>query len=58
MPSEAVVVNAAGKFLIPGLCDMHVHLFDHVDNGPPGEFYFPLLIAKWNYQCARHVDEN
>src|SRR5262245_56700543 len=25
-PPEAQVVNARGKFLIPGLCDMHVHL--------------------------------
>jgi Amidohydrolase family len=32
------VVDAKGKFLIPGLWDMHIHL------GPP-EIFFPLLIA-------------
>ena len=32
------VIEAKGKFLIPGLWDMHVHL------GPP-EIFFPLLIA-------------
>src|ERR1700677_2319719 len=25
IPGKAVVVNGTGKFLIPGLCDMHVH---------------------------------
>lgn len=34
-------VNAQGKFLIPGLWDMHVHL---LRKGRP-EAYFPLLIA-------------
>ena len=42
---EARVVDASGKYLIPGLWDMHVHLFNHVNPGPPGEYYFPLLIA-------------
>jgi imidazolonepropionase-like amidohydrolase len=32
------VVQAKGKFLIPGLWDMHIHL------GPP-EVFFPLLLA-------------
>ena len=32
------IVEAKGKFLIPGLWDMHIHL------GPP-EIYFPLLVA-------------
>lgn len=31
-------IDAKGKFLIPGLWDMHIHL------GPP-EIFFPLLIA-------------
>ncbi|HZU26448.1 MAG TPA: hypothetical protein VFA04_13055, partial [Bryobacteraceae bacterium] len=26
-PGKATVVNGAGKFLIPGLWDMHVHLW-------------------------------
>jgi hypothetical protein len=32
------VIPAKGKFLIPGLWDMHIHL------GPP-EIFFPLLVA-------------
>ncbi len=26
IPADALVVEARGKFLIPGLCDMHVHI--------------------------------
>lgn len=40
------VVDATGKYLIPGLWDMHVHLFRHVD--PPRthtETFFPLFVA-------------
>ena len=37
-PKGAEIVDGTGKFLIPGLWDMHVHL-----NGP--EIFFPLLLA-------------
>ena len=37
MPPDAQVVDATGKFLIPGLWDMHVHWF-HQD-------YLPLFLA-------------
>jgi hypothetical protein len=37
VPQNAFVVDARGKFLIPGLWDMHVHWYD--------EDYFPLFIA-------------
>ncbi|HEX5720737.1 MAG TPA: amidohydrolase family protein [Thermoanaerobaculia bacterium] len=37
MPPDAQVIDATGKFLIPGLWDMHVHWF-HQD-------YLPLFIA-------------
>ncbi len=37
-PKGARIVDGSGKFLIPGLWDMHVHL-----NGP--EIFFPLLLA-------------
>jgi imidazolonepropionase-like amidohydrolase len=44
---NAEVIDASGKFLIPGLWDMHVHIFSNVD--APGtnnkDKYFPLLIA-------------
>jgi imidazolonepropionase-like amidohydrolase len=36
-PKNAEVVDATGKFLIPGLWDMHVH--------PDGKDYLPLFIA-------------
>lgn len=37
VPKTAQVVNGQGKFLIPGLWDMHVHWYD--------ERYLPLFIA-------------
>jgi imidazolonepropionase-like amidohydrolase len=37
VPADAQVVDAAGKFLIPGLWDMHVHWYD--------ERLLPLFIA-------------
>jgi imidazolonepropionase-like amidohydrolase len=47
IPDDAQVVDGSGKFLIPGLWDMHVHLFNNVS--APGtnnkETYFPLFIA-------------
>jgi len=43
-PKAATVIDASGKFLIPGLCDMHVHTFRNaVDKRK--EYYFPLFIA-------------
>jgi imidazolonepropionase-like amidohydrolase len=47
VPAGAQVIDATGKFLIPGLWDMHVHLFNNVS--APGtnnkDAYFPLFIA-------------
>lgn len=45
MPKDAMVVNATGKFLIPGLWDMHVHIFNQVSQRPPNAWYFPLFVA-------------
>jgi imidazolonepropionase-like amidohydrolase len=39
VPRDAQVINANGKFLIPGLWDMHVHL------GEGGAALFPALLA-------------
>jgi imidazolonepropionase-like amidohydrolase len=49
-PAGARVIDAAGKYLIPGLWDMHVHIYD--------ERYLPLFTANgvtgvrqmWGYQ--------
>ena len=38
LPKNAQVVDASGKFLIPGLWDMHVHQWNK-------EAFFPLFIA-------------
>src|SRR5262245_52501439 len=37
IPADSIVVNGKGKFLIPGLSDMHIHWHD--------VRYFPLFIA-------------
>src|SRR5687768_11781835 len=41
LPKNAQVIDAAGKFLIPGLWDMHVHA---LYEGRP-EFFFPMFVA-------------
>jgi imidazolonepropionase-like amidohydrolase len=46
LPENAQTVNAAGKFLIPGLCDMHVHWYD--------KDYLPLFIAN-GVTCVRQM---
>ncbi|HET6669195.1 MAG TPA: hypothetical protein VFH15_03095, partial [Pyrinomonadaceae bacterium] len=45
IPKNAQIVNAAGKFLMPGLWDMHVHIFNHVSRRPPNTWYFPLFVS-------------
>jgi len=48
IPANAQVVNADGKYMIPGLWDMHVHIFSY-DKDPSGqpahEYRFPLFIT-------------
>ncbi|HEU5053897.1 MAG TPA: amidohydrolase family protein [Hanamia sp.] len=41
IPENAQIINAPGKFLIPGLWDMHVH---SLYEGRP-ELFFPMFIA-------------
>jgi imidazolonepropionase-like amidohydrolase len=38
-------IDGRGKFLIPGLVDMHVHMFNYVSHRPPNEWWFPLFVA-------------
>lgn len=38
-------VDGRGRFLIPGLIDMHVHLFNNATHRPPNDWAFPLFIA-------------
>src|SRR5688572_18254033 len=44
IPKATRVINAKGKFLIPGLWDMHTHLLGGVPPGCP-ELTFPLTVA-------------
>jgi hypothetical protein len=39
------VIDATGKFLIPGLADMHIHLMGAGEPAGSREFILPLLIA-------------
>ena len=47
VPKDAQVVDATGKFLIPGLWDMHVHLFSRSSSPPYNgiKYIFPLSLA-------------
>ena len=45
IPSSASVIDATGKFLIPGLADMHIHLTGAGEPTGSREFILPLLIA-------------
>jgi imidazolonepropionase-like amidohydrolase len=45
IPRGAKIVDGSGKFLIPGLTDMHLHLTGSGEPDGSREFFLPLLIA-------------
>jgi len=45
LPSNARVLDATGKFLVPGLVDMHVHLTGAGEPEGSRKFMLPLLVA-------------
>jgi hypothetical protein len=45
VPADAKIIDGAGKFLIPGLADMHIHLTGAGEPGGSREFIIPLLIT-------------
>ncbi len=45
VPHGAQILDASGKFLIPGLADMHVHLTGADEPSGSREFMLPLLVA-------------
>lgn len=45
IPRHAEIVDATGKFLIPGLADMHLHLTDAGEPTGSREFFLPLLLV-------------
>ena len=46
IPADALRVDGRGRFLIPGLVDMHVHLFNTFSHRAPNDWTFPLFIAQ------------
>jgi imidazolonepropionase-like amidohydrolase len=45
IPRNAQVIDARGKFLIPGLVDSHVHLTGAGEPDGSRDFFLPLLLA-------------
>lgn len=45
IPRGALVLDATGKFLIPGLADMHVHVTAASEPAGSRQFVIPLLVA-------------
>ncbi len=47
IPKNAEVVDASGKFMIPGLWDMHTHMFNNISRAGTNnsDVYFPLFVA-------------
>jgi imidazolonepropionase-like amidohydrolase len=45
IPRDARLMDGAGKFLIPGLVDMHVHLTGSGEPNGSREYMVPLLVA-------------
>ena len=45
IPSDYKIVDGSGKFLIPGLADMHIHLTGAGEPGGSREFVIRLLVA-------------
>jgi Amidohydrolase family len=45
IPAGARIIDATGKYLIPGLADMHLHLMGAGEPAGSREFILPLLIA-------------
>ena len=45
IPRNAQIIDASGKFLIPGLVDSHLHLTAAGEPSGSREFFLPLLLA-------------
>ena len=45
IPPGAIRVEGRGRYLMPGLVDMHVHLFNNASRRPPNEWAFSLFVA-------------
>jgi imidazolonepropionase-like amidohydrolase len=45
IPDNATRIDGRGRFLMPGLVDAHVHLFNNFSKRPPNTWAFPLFVA-------------
>ena len=45
VPANAQRLDGRGRFLIPGLVDMHVHMFNLSSHRPPNDWTFPLYVV-------------
>ncbi|MGH8029411.1 MAG: amidohydrolase family protein, partial [Arenimonas sp.] len=45
IPGGAQRVDGRGRYLVPGLVDMHVHLFNNASHRPPNDWTFPMFVA-------------
>ena len=45
VPRGARRVDGRGGYLVPGLVDMHVHLFNNASKRAPNDWAFPLFVA-------------
>lgn len=45
LPASARRIEGRGRYLIPGLVDMHVHLFSYAPQRPTSDWTFPLYVA-------------
>ena len=45
IPPAAMRVDGKARYLMPGLVDMHVHLFNNASHRPPNDWALPLFVA-------------
>src|SRR5688572_4971075 len=45
IPEAATRIDGRGRALIPGLIDLHVHLFNNPSGRPPNDWALPLFVA-------------
>jgi hypothetical protein len=45
VPTGAVRIDGRGRTLVPGLVDLHVHLFNNSSGRPPNDWALPLFVA-------------
>ena len=54
LPKQAHVIDGTGKYLIPGLWDMHVHTFFRRLGAGRQRSHAAALHREWNHRRSRH----